>query len=338
MQLQTNFKNPALAANDTNGTILAVDDDSNILRIIEIFLRRNKYQIVTATRAEEALKLVRSQNFDLVACDISMPGMNGLDFLNALKQIDPALASVVITGSNSVATAVRAMESGALGFVTKPFSERELLDSIETAIEQARIVRETTTTKLYTPMLESASVALLNALEAKDQESQGHGQRVAENSQRLAVRLGLNQEEIIQIFFGGLFHDIGKIGTPDWILQKAGPLTPQEQQEIMKHPQVGAKIIGSVEGLTGAADIIRHHHERYDGTGYPAGWSGDEIPIGSRIVAVTDVYEEMISKRVYAQVMSQTEAVAELRRSSETQFDPNIVELFVSLLTREETH
>jgi putative nucleotidyltransferase with HDIG domain len=317
---------------EPRGNILLVDDDPTILFIISRFLEKNSYRTVSVTRAEDALELVSNRSFDLVACDINMPGMNGLEFLTALKRIDPGLASVVVTGSGSVTMAVRAMECGALGFVTKPFSEEELMDSIKMAIQHARIVRETTTLKLYAPMLEGASGALLRALEAKDRDSQGHSQKVAEISQRLAHRMGLIQEDIVQIFFGAMFHDIGKIGISDTILQKAGPLTPEEHQEIRKHSQIGAKIIGTVEELSMAANIILHHHERYDGTGYPSGLVGEEIPLGSRIVAVVDVYEELISRRVYAKSCSPEEALTELRRTSGTQFDPKIVERFIEML------
>ncbi len=320
-------------SNTPRGKILIVDDDSSVLLIVSQFLERNKYQTTAVNGGEEALKLVRSQNFDLVACDINMPGISGLDFLNALKGIDPTLASVVVTASNSVGMAVEAMKSGALGFVTKPFKEAELLDSIENAIQQARMVRETTAMKLYTPMLESATVALLHALEAKDQDSQGHGQRVAETSQRIAQNMGLSQEETVQIFFGGLFHDIGKIGVPDWVLQKAGPLDLIEQQQMMRHPEVGARIIETVAELSAASKIILHHHERYNGTGYPYGLRGEEIPVGSRIVAVADVYEEMIARRVYADTMNQEQALAEIQKGSGTQFDPIVVETFLKSLS-----
>lgn len=329
MQLQTGITNHSV---ETRGKILLIDDDPAILFIIARFLQRHDYDVISVTRAEEALKLVEAQEFDLVACDINMPGMNGLEFLNRLKRVDPGLASVVITASGSVTMAVKAMQSGALGFVTKPFTEEELLNSIETAIQQARLVRETTATKLYAPLLESASGALLHALEAKDSDSEGHSQQVAHYSQRIAHRLGLSEVEVIQVFFGGLFHDIGKIGTPDSILRKAGPLTPEEQLEIMRHPLTGAKIIGTVEELSEAANIIRHHHEWYDGTGYPDNLQGDQIPTGSRIVAVADVYQELISSRVYAALMTPEQAIAELRQGSGTQFDPRVVEAFIELL------
>ncbi|MEI6044768.1 MAG: HD domain-containing phosphohydrolase [Chloroflexota bacterium] len=319
------------------GTILLVDDDPAILFIISRFLQKHSYQTTSVTRAENALELVRTTNFDLVACDINMPGMNGLEFLNALKRVDPGLASVVITGSGSVTMAVKAMQSGALGFVTKPFTEEELLDSIETAIQQARLVRETTTFKLYAPMLEGASGALLRALEAKDQNTQGHSQRVADISQHLAHRLGLNQEEMVQIFFGAMFHDIGKIGIPDTILQKTEPLTPEEEQEIRKHTQIGAKIIGTVEKLAMAANVILHHHERYDGKGYPSGLGGEEIPIGSRIVAVVDTYQELISGHINNKAKTSEEALAEIRKVSGTQLDPKIVELFLEFLPQLDT-
>jgi len=329
MQLQNGITNHST---EVRGNILLVDDEPGILFIMAKFLQRHNYDTVSVTRADEALKLVETQDFDLVACDINMPGMNGLEFLTRLKRVDPGLASVVITASGSVTMAVKAMECGALGFVTKPFSEEELLDSIETAIKQARMVRETTTTKLYAPLLESASGALLHALEAKDSESEGHSQQVAHYAQRIAQRLGLREEQIIQVFFGGLFHDIGKIGTPDSILRKAGPLTPEEQLEIMRHPVTGAKIIATVEELSDAATIILHHHEWYDGTGYPDGLKGEEIPVGSRIVSVADVYQELISRRAYADLMTPEQAINEIQSSSGTQFDPKVVQALLELL------
>jgi putative two-component system response regulator len=317
------------------GKVLIVDDEPQILSQVAIWLQRNKFHPITVDNAPDALKLVRAESFDLVVCDINMPGMNGLEFLNQLKTIDPTLASVVITGDGRVSMAVKAMKSGALGFVPKPFTPAELLEAIKNATEKARVLRESFELEFYVPLLQSACTALLKAYEAKDKESEGHNERVADHASRLATAMGLSPNEIQDIYLGALFHDIGKIGIHDSILRKPGPLTPEEFAEMEKHPEIGEKIIQPVEGMAHVAAIIRHHHERWDGTGYPDKLHGAEIPLGSRIVAITDCYDDIVTSRAYSDSKSPLYAINELLNGRGTQFDPNIVSLFVTLIKQD---
>jgi putative two-component system response regulator len=312
--------------------VLVVDDDNSVLYIISKILSRHQYQVSAAPSAEIALEMVVKQNFDLIISDIAMPGMNGLEFLEALKRLDPLITSIVITGSGTALMALRAMRSGAQGFIPKPFTETELIEAIQVAVREAQMVRENMAMKLYMPLLEKTNAALLNAMEAKDQDSQGHSERVANLVMQIVQQLGLSDEMQTQIYFGALFHDIGKIGISDAILKKSGPLTPEESQEMSRHPEIGAHIIETSRGMEEAARIIRHHHERYDGTGHPKGLRGEEIPLGARMVAVVDTYEEMVRQRIYAQNVSSSDAINELIKGKGQQFDPELVDRFVEII------
>lgn len=335
----TTSNNSILTPNSTEiqGRVLIVDDEPLILEQTAVWLRRNKFLTVTVDNAEDALKIVRAQPFDLVVSDINMPGMNGLEFLNQLKLIDPSLASVIITGDGRVSMAVKAMKSGALGFVPKPFTPAELLETIKVAMRGAKVMRESFEMEFYVPMLQSACNALLKAFEAKDKPSEGHSERVAEHASRIATALKLPPQQVQDIYLGALFHDIGKIGIHDDILLKPSKLSDEEFAEMSKHPEIGAKIISPVEGMVEAANIILHHHEKYDGSGYPHGLAGETIPLGSRIVVVVDAYDDLVTMHIYANPRSPQEALQEIIRGRGTHFDPFIVDIFVMHIKAELT-
>ncbi len=318
-------------------SILLVDDSPGVLYTASKILTHHHFTVTTAQNAYEALSQIKENSFDLVVCDINMPGQSGLEFLNDLKQMDPTIASVVLTANTNatVALAIEAMKSGALGFVTKPFKEEQLIEAVNTALEQARLVRSTFQAEFYTRMLESLCEALLNTMEVGEYTNQGSSQRVARYSRAIANALGLSPDEVFQIYLAGLFHDIGKIGVPDHILKKVGPLTSNEVREISRHPEFGTRIIEQAHGMTMAANIVLHHHEWYDGTGYPDQWAGENIPLGSRIVAIGDVYDELTSNRIYAPIRSHAEAIEELKEGKGTQFDPNIVDLALIIIEAE---
>ncbi len=318
----------------SNQTILLVDDHPGVLYSTSKILASHQYKVTTAKSAAEAMSQVKNQAFDLVVCDINMPGRSGLEFLNDLKQYDPTIASVVLTANGTVGMAIQAMKSGALGFVTKPFNEAELLESIQAALEQADLVRNSLQLEFYSPMLESLCSALLRTMEADDFATEGGSHIVARYAQDIANELGLPGEQMYQIYLAGLFHDIGKIGISDKIVRKAGPLTPEEQQEMTLHPELGSRIIEQAPGMTEAARIIRHHHERFDGSGYPDGLAGEAIPLGSRIVSVADVFDEMISTRIYSIGKSKEAALEELKSYKGTQFDPQVVDVALRLFEK----
>lgn len=314
----------------SNANVLVVDDDAGVLYITSKILGRHYYKVKTISSAEEALKLVRQENFDLVVSDIAMPGMNGLEFLEALKRINPLITSVVITGSGTAAMAVRAIKSGAQGFVPKPFTEHELIESIQIAMHEARTVRENMAMKLYMPLLEKTNAALIKAMEAKDQNSSGHSQFVADLVLQVVSSMSLSEELQNQYYFGALFHDVGKIGIPDAILNKQEPLTSEEEQQMVRHPEIGAHIINTAKDLAEVAQIIRHHHEWYNGNGYPDGLKGEDIPLGARLVAIADVYEE-VSR--LSPPWSQEQIMAELRSQKNSRLDPELTERVIAVIT-----
>lgn len=317
----------------THSSILIVDDNPGVLYATSKILSYHKFEVTPVRDAEQAIAQVKTHSFDLIVCDINMPGRSGLEFLNEVRAFDPTIPSVVLTASGSVGMAIEAMKSGALGFVTKPFQETELMESVNAALQQAQRIRHTLETEVYTPMLEGLCNALLNTMEANDYATEGSSQRVARQAQVIAAALNLPPEQSFQIYLAGLFHDIGKIGIADTIVKKIGSLTPDEQKEMARHPELGARIIEQAPGMSEAANMIRHHHERYDGTGYPSKFVGKDIPLGSRIVAIADVYEALTHHRTYASIFSHEEAIAELMTQSGKQFDPDILEVAIKVLS-----
>lgn len=311
---------------------LVVDDVTSIAHAVSIFLTNREFKVRTAFDPLEALKICRTETFDLVVLDIRMPGMDGLELLRRLKRLDASATYVIMTAEGNLQTVIKALKEGAQGFVVKPFTQSELMSSVDLALEKTRLIRENIRVKVYAPLLESASAALLSALEAKDGNTQSHSTRVSYYAQNMSTAFDMNDDDLMQVKIGALFHDIGKIGVPDEILLKPGSLTMEERQEIMKHPEIGAKIIGAFQGMERVATIVRAHHERYDGNGYPDKLAGNAIPLGARITTVADCFEAMVSPRVYSRGRSVEYALDELERCSGTQFDPQIVEVFLSMI------
>ncbi|MBI3811837.1 MAG: response regulator [Nitrospirae bacterium] len=481
-------------------SILIVDDEEHIRRLCTEILQRKSYQTVAVAGGKEALELARSQPFDLLLTDISMPGMDGLELLRTIKEGRKEIAAVLMTGYGTVDNAVQALRLGAQGFVIKPFSQQELIRSVEDALEKHRLFRESMRLKLLVPLFEvgktllsdlhlnslletfarvvlketrsdaaavmlvddrtegflpesftipadgfpnetgrrirdvvgqrvldekiplilaeqnslpnemrtlldqcglsslvampflskarvigalilykktgnasydqsdleltsilsgQATIAIENAklfgviqtknrelegfyfetvsalaqaIEVKDVYTGGHGDRLVDLAVSIADRLGVPPEEKIWLKYAAALHDIGKIGVKETILTKPGKLTLEEYEEMKTHPAKGADILKEVKFLAPVVPIVYHHQERYDGKGYPAGLSGDKIPIGSRIVAVLDAFDAMTTNRPYRKGQSTEVALNELRRYSGIQFDPQVVEAFLQVM------
>jgi len=482
-------------------SILIVDDEEHIRRLCSEILKRESYQTFTAASAKAAVELSRFQHFDLLLTDISMPGMNGLRLLQTIKDNQKEIASVVMTGYGTIDNAVEAMKLGAQGFVIKPFSREELVQSVGDALERYRLLRENMRLKLLVPLFEvgktllsdlhlkslletfgrvvlketrsdaaavmlvdertntfkpesrfflpdgisketfqrieetfgrwvlekmtplilaeegsltdemksflrqsglasvvalpfvskdritgililckkhgSASYnqsdleltsvlcgqatiaienaklfglietknreledfyfetvnALAQAIEVKDVYTGGHGDRLVDFAISIAKRLNVSDEERIWLKYAAALHDIGKIGVKEAILTKPGKLTPEEYEEMKTHPAKGAEILKEVKFLAPVVPIVYHHQERYDGKGYPTGLSGQQIPIGSRIVAVLDAFDAMTTNRPYRKGLPTEVAIDELRRHSGVQFDPQVVEAFIQAIS-----
>ncbi len=323
-------------------SILIVDDEDTTRRALCKRLSGEGYKCQEATNGEQALDKMRKCTVGLVILDIMMPGKSGIELLPEIKAVYPDAQVWMATAITDIDIAVQCMKYGAYDYVTKPFNLDEITLSVGRALEKRRLELEN---KEYRHHLEnkvseqaerirlsflSAITALANALEAKDKYTGGHSQRVAEISAAVANAMGLLQEIIEKVKLAGMVHDIGKIGVSESILNKPGRLTNEEFQHIQKHPEIGQHILTPIVGDEEILRIVRSHHERYDGTGYPDGLKHGHIPLGSRILAVADAYEAMTSERPYRRAMNKKTALNEIERGEGTQFDPNVAEAFLS--------
>ena len=292
-----------------HGTILVVDDLAANLRLLERLLALAGYSVVTAQGGAQALAAVADASPDLVLMDIRMPDLDGFSVCQAIKGKDSTrlLPVVLMTGSSERADRVRAIEAGADDFLTKPVDEIEL---------KAR-VRSLVRLKRYTDDLDSAEAVILSlarTIEARDPYTEGHCERLARYAVIVGRRLGLPPEDLAALYRGGYLHDIGKIATPDSILSKPGPLTDDERELMKLHTTVGDHLCGTLRALARVRPIVRHHHERLDGSGYPDGLRGDAIPLLAQIIGVVDVFDALTTARPYKPAMSADAALEELRR------------------------
>jgi response regulator RpfG family c-di-GMP phosphodiesterase len=335
----------------TRHRILIVDDEEKIRSILARHLSDESCECVEADNAVAALNHIKYEpQFSLVITDIVMPGLSGLELLRRIKKIDPDLEAIMITGVTDLATAVDSIRLGACDYITKPFDLPTLRKAVDAALERRRLILENRsyqqeletkvrerTAELNGALLEIEQSyritleALVTALDAREHETQAHSQRVRAYTLLLAKQFALDDSDLIQLGRGALLHDVGKIGVPDSILLKPAKLTPQEWIEMRKHPQIGYEILQNIKFLSQAGMIVLCHQEKWDGTGYPNNLAKDEIPLGARIFAVADTLDAMTSNRPYRKALSFETAVHEITRCSGAQFDPQVVEAFLSL-------
>jgi len=310
-------------------TILVVDDELTNRALLEELLSQQGYRVVPAGDGQEALEKVARVEPDLVLLDVRMPKLDGFDVCRRLKN-DPGTRLtpvVLVTGLAAVADRVRGIEAGADDFLTKPFERVELL---------AR-VRSLLNLKSYTDELERAEsvlFALARSIEAKDPYTEGHCERLADNSARLGERLGLPEEEITALRRAGIVHDVGKVAVPDAILLKPGPLTPEEWKVMRDHPVVGERICRPLKSFRLVLPIIRHHHEKLDGSGYPDGLQGEQIPLTARILQLVDVYDALTTERPYKRALAGEEALATMEAEvAKGWWDARLFAEFATLIT-----
>jgi putative two-component system response regulator len=316
--------------------ILVVDDDSEVLEALGEALFRHGYRIATAANAFDALNLLKEKMFHMLITDISMPKMSGIELLEIASRIHPDMPIVLITGFGDVQMAKSCLQKGASDFITKPVNIRELPIIVERNLERRRLEAERLLEKGAQILLEAIR-ALAAAIDAKDPYTAGHSHRVTELSLLLGDSLDLAPEERYTLRLAAEMHDVGKIGIPEGLLNKASSLTEDEWAHVREHPIKGGEIVGQIEELEQVASIIRHHHERIDGLGYPDGLRGEAISKLARIIAIADVYDIMTTGRTYCPKRPKEEVVAELLQEKDRQFDPEMVEAFVrSLQMRED--
>jgi putative two-component system response regulator len=309
--------------------ILVIDDEDVIRMLVVEILESAGHEVTSAESAEVALTLLEVAEFDLVVSDVIMPGLSGLELLEAVRARRASLPVILVTGAGTYDTLSQALTRGAAGLVTKPFAHSDLQSAVADALERASRSREDLRERLLAPTLASA---LANAIEARDEYLHGHCERLAALAVRVAELLGLPADEVETIRLGAILHDIGKIGIPDRVLLKPGALNEEERRIIETHPEIGDKLLEPLDLLAGARPIVRHHHERWDGNGYPDRISETAIPLGARIVAVADSVEVMSSRQLYRQPRTPEQVVNELREWRGKQWDPQIVDLVLELI------
>ena len=309
--------------------ILAIDDEHVIRMLVVEILESVGHEVVGAESAEHALELLDEGEFDLVVSDVVMPGLSGLELLEAARSRRASLPIVLVTGAGTYETLSQALTRGAAGLVTKPFAHAELQTAVSDALERASRSREELRERLLAPTLASA---LANAIEARDSYLHGHCERLASLAVRIAEELGVAPEHIETVRLGAILHDVGKIGIPDRVLLKPGALDVEERRIIETHTEIGDKLLEPLDLLAGARPIVRNHHERWDGAGYPDGLAGEAIPVGARIVAVADSVEAMTSRQLYRKPLEAVEIVAELQKHRGKQWDPAVVDIVLRLI------
>ena len=289
-------------------TILIADDIEANRELLTEILSTDRYRIVQAEDGEQAMQLLEEGEIDLALLDVMMPGRSGFAVCRALKSNpDTRLIPVVMLTSLSASEdRVQGIESGADDFLNKPVNKEELLARVRSLLKL----------KQFTDELEHAEnvlFALALSIEAKDPYTEGHCDRLSESSEALAKRLSLSEEELIALRRGGIIHDIGKVAVPDQILLKPGPLTPEERKVMQRHTIVGAGICSPLKSFRSVVPIIRHHHEKIDGSGYPDGLKGDAVPLTARILQTVDIYDALTTDRPYRKAMAPDRAFALMR-------------------------
>ncbi len=303
-----------LRADDSGGlrgTVLAVDDDPMTLQVITRLLARNGHTVFTAADGEAALAAIDRHQPDVILLDVVLPVMDGFEVCRLVKDNDATRLTpvVLLTGLSSPGHRVRGIEAGADEFLSKPFDTGELEARVQSLMKLKR----------YTDELESAESVIMSlalTVEARDAYTQGHCERIAAYSDAVGRALGLDSTDLATLRKGAYLHDIGKIGIPDAVLLKPGPLTDSEFAIIKRHTIIGEQLCGTLRSLAAVRPIVRSHHERLDGSGYPDGRRGDAIPLSAQIVSVVDAYDAMTTSRLYRAALSIEQACAELTREA----------------------
>lgn len=315
----------------STGTVLIVDDVVANVELLKVLLTREGYGVVTASDGEEALAMVASAHPDLVLMDVLMPKLSGYEVCERIKH-NPATRLtpvVLITALHEREHKIRGIDAGADDFLRKPVDPHELRSRVRSLVRLKR----------YTDELDSAEsviISLALVIEARDAYTDGHCQRLAGYATALGRALGLGEEDCDALFRGGFLHDVGKIGIPDSLLLKAGRLSASEYQQIKQHPVIGDRLCGEMRSLRRVRPIVRHHHERLDGSGYPDGLKGDAIPLLAHIMGIVDVYDAITTTRPYKAAASRERACDELMDEVRQGWRRrDLVDAFVSLTLEE---
>jgi len=330
--------------------ILVVDDEEAIREVVSTMLESKGYRCTAVSNGRAAQDQVKKSTPDLVLSDMIMPEMDGIKLLDWLREYDPEIPVIMVTAIHDISTALEAIRRGAYDYILKPFEKDQLFLGVGRALQHRRLVAEnrsyqiqlehqveertaelTRTLDQLERSYDDTLEALGSALDLKDAETEGHCQRVTAFTISIAKAMPVPNHYLAILARAAFLHDIGKMAIPDGILRKPGPLTDDEKQIMRKHCQIGYDMLIRIPFLREAAEIVLAHQEFYDGTGYPRGLKGDQIPLGARIFTIADSLDAMISDRPYRKALPMPHAREEIRRCSGTQFDPKVVEVFSTI-------
>jgi putative nucleotidyltransferase with HDIG domain len=331
--------------------VLVVDDEPMVGSLVSDALGTSEFETVVVTDIRSAEAALMRVGFDILVCDINLGVESGVALIDHALVRQEQSAVVVMSGQADLPVAMDVIRRGAFDFVAKPFSKAELRRAVGDArdhrekaqTERARLhelellVRERTTelSNAFATVegtYDRTIEALGAALGLRDTETEQHCRNVADTSLQIASAWGIEDPDTLRdLRWGALLHDLGKIGVPDAILRKPGPLDAEERRIVNTHPELGARLLAGIDFLAGATSVVRHHHERYDGTGYPDGLAGEEIPLLARIFAVADTVDVLIGGRVYQAAQTPEAVRAEIARSAGSHFDPAVAECFLRL-------
>ncbi len=321
--------------------VLVVDDELGIIDSLSIFLKKSGYIFTGVTDPLEAIEKVRQEHFDLMVLDFIMTPIHGDKVVEEIRKFNKELYILLLTGHKDLAPPLETIKRLDIqGYCEKSDKFDQLLLLIESgvkAIKQMNTIKQINSElKEANDKLEKAYMESIETLrytvEAKDPYTKGHSDRVSEYSVLIGKYLGLSEEDLHTLKVGGLFHDIGKIGIPDSILLKPSKLTPDEYSEIKNHPAIGVHILSNAAIFQDIIPIVKHHHERYDGQGYPSKLAGEDIPYLARITAVADTFDAMTSRRTYRDSLDLNFVKEEIEKNRRIQFDPQIADVFLDIL------
>jgi putative nucleotidyltransferase with HDIG domain len=333
-----------------NERILVVDDEEAIREVVSTLLDSQGYKCTPAGNGRLARECLLGKSVELVLSDMVMPEMDGLKLLEWVREYDKDLPVIMVTAMHDLSTALEAIRRGAYDYILKPFEKDQLFLSVRRALEHRQLVLENRNYQRNLEKLVEERTAQLRgalhqlersyddtlealggALDLKDAETEGHCKRVTAYTLAIAKAMKVEVPMLPQFARGAFLHDIGKMAIPDSILRKPGPLTAEEQTVMRKHCAIGHEMLSRIPFLSDVAEIVLAHQEFFNGSGYPRGLKGEEIPLGARIFAVADTLDAMTSDRPYRRGLSLETAKAEIKRCAGTQFDPDVVDIFLSL-------
>ena len=334
--------------------ILVVDDEVQVRSVVAAMLERTEYSTVVSGSVREAIQHIeRDPPYDLVLSEVPIRGSDGIGLLERIQEVQPDTPMVMVTATGNASVAISAMHKGAYDYLLKPFAKEQLLNTVKRAVQYRRLVQQNATYRQNLEQIVNARTEMLNqavtdlersyditlealgdALDLKDAETEGHSKRVTAFTIALARGMGLPLPQVRVIARGAFLHDIGKMAIPDAILLKPGGLQSDEQKVMREHCSRGYQMLRKIPFLQEAAEIVYSHQEHFDGSGYPRGLKGEEIPLGARIFAIADTLDAITSDRPYRKAKSFAAARGEINRCSGTQFDPTVVQAYLSLPDR----